>query len=274
MAANPEISKSINAGGIETNYHDEGSGKTVLLLHGSGPGVSAWANWRLVIPVLASRFRVIAPDMVGFGFTERPENVRYDMETWVKHALDFMDALAIEKTFLIGNSFGGALSIALTIRAAERIERLVLMGSVGVEFELTPGLDTTWGYTPSLQNMRELLDLFAHDRNLITDELAELRYQASLRPGVQESYAQMFPAPRQEGIKAMASDPAQISAIQQPTLIIHGREDRIIPPQASHQLFSLIPNSQLHVFGNCGHWTQIEHNRRFNQLVEDFLTES
>lgn len=274
MSANPEIGKSINAGGIETNYHDEGSGETVLLIHGSGPGVSAWANWRPVIPALAGSFRVIAPDMVGFGFTDRPEGVRYEMDTWVKHALDFMDAMQIEKTHLIGNSFGGALSLALTIREPERIERLVLMGSVGVEFELTQGLDTAWGYTPSLENMRNLLDLFAHNRDLVTDELAELRYNASLRPGVQESYAQMFPAPRQNGIRAMASDPAAISAIRHPTLIIHGREDRIIPPQASQQLFSLIPNSQLHMFGNCGHWTQIEHSRRFNQLVQDFLTES
>ena len=68
---NPEIANSINAGGIQTNYHDVGNGKPVLLIHGSGPGVSAWANWRLTIPELAKQYRVIAPDMAGFGFSER-----------------------------------------------------------------------------------------------------------------------------------------------------------------------------------------------------------
>ena len=66
-SANPEIAKSIQTGSFATNYHDQGKGHPVLLLHGSGPGVTAWANWRLVIPVLAERVRVIAPDMVGFG---------------------------------------------------------------------------------------------------------------------------------------------------------------------------------------------------------------
>ena len=89
MNTSPEIGSSINAGGIATNYHDRGTGDPVLLLHGSGPGVSAWANWRLVIPSLAENFRVIAPDIAGFGFTERPDGIRYDMETWLKHALDF-----------------------------------------------------------------------------------------------------------------------------------------------------------------------------------------
>ena len=137
MNTSPEIGSSINAGGITTNYHEQGAGEPVLLLHGSGPGVSAWANWRLVIPRLAENFRVIAPDIAGFGFTERPEGIHYEMETWLKHALDFLDALEIGQAHVIGNSFGGALAVALAIEAPQRVSRLVLMGSVGLEFELT-----------------------------------------------------------------------------------------------------------------------------------------
>ena len=274
MNTSPEIGLSINAGGIATNYHDQGAGDPVLLLHGSGPGVSAWANWRLVIPRLAENFRTIAPDIVGFGFTQRPEGIRYDMETWLKHALDFLDAMGIEKAHVVGNSFGGALSVALAIHAPERVSRLVLMGSVALEFELTEGLDLTWGYTPSIANMRRLLDLFAYNRSLVNDELAQLRYEASMRPGVQESYAAMFPAPRQDGIRKICSQEADVKNIEHETLIIHGRDDLVIPVSCSEDLFRCIKNSQLHIFGNCGHWTQIEHNRRFNQLVTDFLLES
>ena len=274
MNTSPEIGLSINAGGIATNYHDQGTGDPVLLLHGSGPGVSAWANWRLVVPRLAENFRTIAPDIVGFGFTQRPEGIRYDMETWLKHALDFLDAMGIEKAHVVGNSFGGALSVALAIHAPERVSRLVLMGSVALEFDLTEGLDLTWGYTPSIDNMRRLLDLFAYNRSLVNDELAQLRYEASMRPGVQESYAAMFPAPRQDGIKKICSQAADVKNIRHETLIIHGRDDQIIPVSCSEDLFRCIKNSQLHIFGNCGHWTQIEHNRRFNKLVTDFLLES
>ena len=274
MTTSPEIGLSINSGGIATNYHDQGQGDPVLLLHGSGPGVSAWANWRLVIPYLADNFRVIAPDIVGFGFTERPDDIRYDMETWLRHALDFLDAMELEQAHVVGNSFGGSLAVALAVHAPERVSRLVLMGSVGLEFELTEGLDLTWGYTPSLDNMRRLLDLFAYNRELVTDELAQLRYEASLRPGVQESYAAMFPAPRQDGIRKICSSEADVSNIEHETLIVHGRDDRIIPVSCSEQLFKCIKNSQLHIFGNCGHWTQIEHNQRFNKLVTDFLLEA
>ena len=274
MSNSSEIGLSANAGGITTNYHDQGAGDSVLLLHGSGPGVSAWANWRLVIPSLAKNFRVLAPDIVGFGFTERPDGISYDMETWLKHALDFLDAMEIDRAHVIGNSFGGSLAVVLAIQAPERVSRLVLMGSVGLEFELTEGLDLTWGYTPSLDNMRRLLDLFAYNRELVTDELAQLRYEASLRPGVQESYAAMFPAPRQDGIRKICSAEADVKNIKHETLIIHGRDDRIIPVSVSEHLSRCIKNSQLHIFGNCGHWTQIEHNRRFNQLVNDFLLEA
>ena len=274
MNTSPEIGSSINAGGILTNYHDQGKGAPVVLLHGSGPGVSAWANWRLVLPHLAQNFRTIAPDIVGFGFTERPEGISYDMETWLKHALGFLDAMEIDKAHVVGNSFGGALSVALAIHAPERVSRLVLMGSVGVEFELTQGLDFTWGYTPSLDNMRKLLDLFAYNRALVTDELAQLRYEASMRSGVQEAYAAMFPAPRQDGIRKICSQEADVKNIEHETLIIHGRDDLVIPVSCSEDLFRCIRNSQLHIFGNCGHWTQIEHNRRFNQLVTDFLLEA
>lgn len=278
MTQNPEIGRSVATGGFATNLHDVGSGAPVLLIHGSGPGVSAWANWRLLLPVLSETRRVIAPDMRGFGFTERPSDPAdasaYTMAAWVQQAVDVLDALKIEQADLVGNSFGGALALALAIKHPQRVRRLVLMGSVGVPFAITPGLDAVWGYTPSIDHMRALLDIFAFSRALVTDELAQLRYQASIQPGFQEAFAAMFPAPRQSWVDAMASPEAAIRALPHETLVVHGREDQVIPLANSVTLAQWIPQAQLHVFGQCGHWTQIEHAARFASLVENFLAEA
>ena len=270
----PEIGRSISAAGVVTNVHDQGEGQPVLLIHGSGPGVSAWANWRLTIPALAAQRRVIAPDMVGFGFSERPAGIRYGLDTWVAQAIGLLDALKIEQADLIGNSFGGALALALAIRHPTRVRRLVLMGAAGVSFPITPGLDAVWGYQPSIQNMRQLLDIFSFDHTLMSDELAELRYRASIQPGFQEAFSAMFPAPRQNGVEALASREEDIRALQHETLVIHGREDQVLPLSNSLTLAQWISRSQLHVFGRCGHWTQIEHAARFARLVSDFLAEA
>ena len=278
MSPNPEIGQRIRTGAFHSNVHNLGSGFPVLLLHGSGAGVSAWANWRLLLPVLARTRRVIAPDLLGFGYTDRPadptDNAHYRMEHWVQQAVDLLDTLGIAQADLVGNSFGGALALALAIKHPQRVRRLVLMGSVGVPFELTPGLDAAWGYTPSLANMRALLDIFAFDRSRVTDELAQLRYQASIQSGFQESFAAMFPAPRQRWVEAMQSPEAAIRALPHETLVVHGREDAVIPLSNSLLLSQWITRAQLHVFGQCGHWTQIEHAARFAQLVENFLSEA
>jgi len=272
---NPEKGLRISANGIDTNYHDQGphKGTPVLLIHGSGPGVTAWANWRFSIPELSQERRVLAPDIVGFGYTDRPAGIVYDLDTWLRHVVDFLGSLDLEQIDIVGNSFGGALAIALAIRHPEKVRKLVLMGAVGVNFELTHGLDAVWGYTPSLDNMRDVLNSFAYDHSLISEELVALRYNASIRPGYQEAFEQMFPAPRQRWVDALASQESAISNLDNQTLIIHGREDNIIPSNTSTTLFRLIERSQLHLFGQCGHWVQIEHAKRFNRLVNDFLNE-
>lgn len=270
---NPAVGRRVTASGIATNYLDagEGSGTPVVLLHGSGPGVSGFANWRLTIPALAEERRVLAPDLVGFGYTERPSGHQYAMDTWIAQVKDFVDTLGLERYSLVGNSFGGALALRMATEHHDRIDRLVLMGSVGVPFEITEGLDEVWGYEPSVVAMRRVLDYFAYNRALIDDDLAAARYEASVQPGFHESYAAMFPAPRQRWIDAMITDDDAIRAITCPTLIVHGREDQVIPQSTSNRLVELIPDARLHIFGRCGHWTQIEHAAEFNALVASFL---
>ncbi len=268
----PEVGKSVVANGISTNYLEAGAGEPVVLIHGSGPGVTAYANWRLTIPPLSGRFHCYAPDMAGFGFTQRPAGITYDLQTWVDQLLGFLDALGLGRVSLVGNSFGGAVALRFAANHPGRVNRLVLMGSVGVPFEITDALDAVWGYQPSLDAMRRMLDHFAYSRELVTDELAQVRYEASVRPGFQESFAAMFPAPRQRWVDALTTPDEQIAALPHPTLIVHGRDDRVIPPATSLRLHQLIDDSELHLFGRCGHWTQIERSASFAALLGEFLS--
>jgi 2-hydroxy-6-oxo-octa-2,4-dienoate hydrolase len=267
----PEIGSYVDAGGIKTNYLEAGSGPPVVLVHGSGPGVTAYANWRLTIPGLAPHFRVLAPDMAGFGFSDKPGGTA-SMAAWIDQLIGFLDALGIERASLVGNSFGGGIGIRLAVDHPGRIDRMVLMGAVGISFPITHGLDYVWGYQPSIENMRRTLDYFAYSRELVNDELAEVRYRAALAPGVQEAFSALFPPPRQRWVEAMATAEEQIRAIPHETLIVHGREDRVIPLDNAYRLLGLIERSELHVFGRCGHWSQIEWADDFNALLVRFLS--
>jgi pimeloyl-ACP methyl ester carboxylesterase len=271
----PEIGSVADANGIKTNYLEAGDGPPVLLIHGSGPGVTSYANWRLVIPELAKDFHVIAPDMAGFGFSERPEGIEYGLRTWADQVTGLMETLGLERASMIGNSFGGAIALRVAAEHPELVDKLVLMGSMGVPFPLTEGLDRVWGYEPSFENMRRVLDVFAYSRELVNDELAEVRYRGSIQPGFQESFAAMFPADesgsRQRWVEAMSTPEEQLRALPHRTLILHGREDKVIPVQNSYVLEGLIDRADLAVFSHCGHWSMIERTADFNRLVRDFL---
>lgn len=271
MNSVPDVGLNALVAGLRTNYHDVGSGPPVLLLHGSGPGVSAWANWRTVMPALAEDYRLLAPDIPGFGYTETPTRA-YDAPRWTAHLEAFLDALDVSEVSVIGNSFGGALALRLAARAPGRVRRLVLMGSAGTRFPLTAGLDAVWGYEPSLAAMDHLMDVFVHDRSILPADLAERRYEASTRAGVQQAYSAMFPAPRQKCLDALALDDETLSKIESPTLLVHGANDQVIPIEASLNLLSRLPDAQLHMFGNCGHWVQIEKGPAFCDVLLRFLS--
>jgi 2-hydroxymuconate-semialdehyde hydrolase len=267
----PEIASKVNVAGTETNYHDQGSGHPVLLIHGSGAGVTAWANWRGLIPVLASSYRVLAPDIVGFGYTDPAKDGDYGLAMWTAHLIGFLDALEVPRVSVIGNSLGGALALRLAIDHPERIHKIVTMGSAGLSFPITDGLEKVWGYQPSLEAMRQLLDVFLYDSLIVPGDLAELRYRATLRPGSQETFASMFPAPRQQQLEKLAISEDALRGIGHQTLLVHGREDQVVPVTCSERLNKLIPNSDLHIFGKCGHWSQIERAADFAELVQNFF---
>ena len=244
----------------------------MILLHGAGPGVSAWTNWRRVIPALADAHHVFAPDMAGFGFTERKPDVAYDIKHWVKHLLGFMDALGIEKPSLIGNSFGGSLALAAAARFSDRFDKLILMGTPCDKFNMTPGLRAGWDYTPSPENMRSTMTNFPYDPAFITDELVAERYQTSLIPGAQEGLRKLLAKPNEDGETPLSGMPeAVVANIPNPILVLHGREDRVIPPELGLRIARAAPNADLHLFGRCGHWVQAERFDDFIALSRRFL---
>lgn len=263
---------TIEVAGIATNFHEAGSGDPVLLLHGSGPGVSAWANWQHTIPVLAERHRVLAPDLVGFGYTERPTDIRYSAQTWIDHVWGFLDAMKIERTSIVGNSLGGFLALATAIKRPELLNRMVLLGTPSPGMTPSEGLAALRTYEPSLKGMEELLiKYFAVDPTIITPELVQLRHEASIAPGAFETYRKMEINPK-TGASELGIEEGDYARIATPTLIVHGREDRVIPVEAGINLMNTLPNADLHVFSRCGHWTQVERASEFSAVVDRFLS--
>ncbi len=263
--------RTIDAGGIETSYLEAGAGETVVMLHGSGPGVSATANWQHNIGTLSQRFRVLAPDIVGFGATQRPDDVVYSLRTWTDQIWAFLDAHGIEKTAIVGNSLGGRIALQMATDCPDRITKMVLMGAPGVGMTLTDGLAALRAYEPSHDAMRDLLrNYFAVDPTMITDELVAIRFESSIADGAYEAYRAMFLDPRHAGSELRISED-EVRAIATPTLLVHGREDKVVPVQVSVTMLGLLPNADLHVFSSCGHWTQIERADEFSALVSDYL---
>jgi 2-hydroxymuconate-semialdehyde hydrolase/2-hydroxy-6-oxo-octa-2,4-dienoate hydrolase len=266
------VPQTIDAAGIATRYLEAGSGEPVVMLHGSGPGVSALANWQHNIPALSQRFRVLAPDIVGFGATERPADIVYSLRTWTDHVWAFLDAHDIQQTAIVGNSLGGRIALQMATDRPDRITKMVLMGAPGVGMTLTDGLVALRGYQPSHEAMRDLLrNYFAVDPAMITDELVAIRYEASIADGAYEAYRTMFFDPRHAGSELGITED-EVRSIATPTLLVHGREDRVVPLQVSVTMLGLLPNADLHVFSECGHWTQIERADEFSALVTDYLS--
>lgn len=269
MTAATIVSARVDAAGTDTFYLEAGTGDPVVLLHGSGPGVSGWANWQHTIPGLAERFRVLAPDVVGYGATVPPDGVRYSLGTWTDHVVAFLDALGLERVALVGNSLGGRLSLELADRHPDRVSRMVLMGSPGVGMYVTEGLTALRAYEPSEENMRRLLlDWFAVDPSIITDELVRIRYEASVETW--DAYHAMYFDPGHAG-NDLGITEEQVRRTRTPTLLVHGREDKVVPPAVSWTMVNLLPDADLHVFARCGHWTQIERADEFTALVAGFL---
>jgi 2-hydroxymuconate-semialdehyde hydrolase len=285
MAENVE--SRIRTGRYETflNRAGEGNEEAILFLHGSGPGVVSWSNWQFALPVLGERYDCLSPDLVGFGRTQHPEPGEYPdgmaewMDLWVEQNLALLDALGIERAHLVGNSMGGAIALHLVDRHPERFGRMAMMGPIGPPHRITDQIDDIWGFyeDPTPEHMVQVINYFAYDpQATVGDDLrkiAEMRLEAAMQPEVRRSFEAMFPPPRQQHIDGVALPKGAYEKMERPALLIHGRDDGIVPLETSLYLLERLPQVQLHVFGQCSHWTMIEYKDAFNRLLLDFFGE-
>lgn len=256
-------------GGERIRYHDEGRGFPIVFVHGSAVGVSAAANWWLNIPVLQRQFRCLALDLIGFGETQpRPDEV-WGLDSWVAQLARFVDALKLERFALVGNSLGGRIALELTLAKPARVAGLITMGTVGISPPKPPAprpADASW----TAADVRASMLRMVHDPRVVSDGLIESRHALVSAPGGAEKFHRAMVA-RNGSVDAKKLTPESLQAMQTPTLIIHGREDKIIPLSSSVELASLIPNADLVSFAGCGHWAQVERLDDFNALAQQFV---
>ncbi|MUM18854.1 alpha/beta fold hydrolase [Mycobacterium sp. CBMA271] len=268
------IEKTIQHDEYSTKYLQSGVGPTIVLLHGSGPGVSGRANWAATMTSkLAQHFTLIAPDIVGYGGTQQQPSIDFTHANRVEHVASFLDALDLAPARLVGNSMGGGIALGIAAHYPELVEQMVLMGSAGVTFPVSREVDQLYGYTPSEENMRGIFELMAYDKSHVTPELVKARYEATLAPGVAEQWSNLFPAPRQRHIDDASLPFTTLEKIATPTLLIHGVADRVVPVTAtSLKLVEVLPNADLVVLGRCGHWAQVERAEAFRSEVARFFS--
>ncbi|MEA5154926.1 alpha/beta hydrolase [Raineyella sp.] len=261
------------SGRIHLNVAGPADGEPLILLHGSGPGATGWTNFSNNIPFFAEKYHVIAADMPGWG---ESDPVTWQERNHPKAVADLMDALGLEKATLIGNSMGGGTTIRFGYEHPERVNRLITMGSSSGSTTLSgPGGLSEGikilqrGYRePSFAVMKELVNVMTFDNSFATDELIQGR--ADMVTAQPEHNRNFLDAIGKRAVVEL--DQAKVRTIQAPTLLFHGRDDRVVHFEHSLRLVSLVPNSRLVLINRCGHWLQIEHAAEFNRLVDEFIT--
>jgi len=272
-----DTSRTVKTKDWQFHYQEAGQGHPVILLHGSGPGATGWSNFAGNIEALAQRFHVYAVDMPGWGQSDAATVEQLDH---VEAAIQFMDALGIGRAAFVGNSMGGQTSLRLATEYPDRMTHLITMGPpvgrmptlFGAGDGPSEGLKTLiQAYQdPSPENMRRLVEIMVYDKaRFATPALCKARSDAALaRPEHLYNYVTGMPkgAPLPKWVK-----PELLSGIKVPTLLIHGRDDRVVSFETSLFLLANIPNSRLVLLNRCGHWAMIEHPDEFNRVVGDFI---
>jgi 4,5:9,10-diseco-3-hydroxy-5,9,17-trioxoandrosta-1(10),2-diene-4-oate hydrolase len=250
------------------------------MLHGGGPGASGMSNFKQNLPAFAEHFRTLVIDQPGYGKSDKPE-VQGNYFTFAAGALTgLLDELGIDKIHLVGNSLGGGTAVRFALSHPERAGRLVLMGPGGLSLNVfapdpTEGVKRLAEFAappgPSREKMAAFLRTLVFDQRLVTDELIDERFAAACDPESLKAMASMGasffdPASYEEGLLWR-----EAHRLRQRVLLIWGREDRVNPLDGALVALKLIRRAQLHVFGGCGHWAQLEKFDEFNKLAIGFL---
>ncbi len=264
-------SRFVDAGGIRTHYLEAGdpAAQPVVLMHGGGAGADATGNWHHTIPHLARTHRVIAPDMVGFGRTAKPESFAYSQAARNRHLIDFFAALRLDRAALVGNSMGGATALGLAMARPELVDRLVLMGSAGLNSEITEALQPIvyYDYTPA--GMQKLIAALTGKRFAVSTELVQRRYELSIDSDTRRAYTATMAWIREQGGLFYAED--DIRRVSAPTLVVNGKDDLVVPMRNAYRFLELLPNSWGYFIPHCGHWAMLEAPADFVAATSSFL---
>jgi 2-hydroxy-6-oxonona-2,4-dienedioate hydrolase len=262
----------VDVGGLRTFYVRAGSGPAVVLVRGGAPGACALVNYGPVIQPLADRgFAVYAYDQPGFGLTDNPDD--HSQEYKVAHARAFLDALGLERYHVVGNSMGVYVAARLALEDP-RVAKLVVVAGGSLARNDSPeaaaqsrqhGQDLA-AYTPTIENMRKMLSGTIHRQEVVTEELAQLRYEMSTGKNFEAQQARRnAPAPRP------IRD--EVANLKTPTLVIWGLNDRGNAIERAYRAFEAIPGAELHTFHDCAHWPMWDQQERFTTVVSGFLAD-
>ncbi|WP_328353298.1 alpha/beta fold hydrolase [Mycobacterium sp. NBC_00419] len=259
---------------------EKGSGPAVVMLHGGGPGASGVSNYGRNIDALAQSYRVIVPDMPGYGRSDKHVDHSDPFGFLADAIRGLLDELSIDTAHLVGNSYGGAAALRLALDTPHRVGKLVLMGPGGIGTTRglpTDGLKSLLSYYGGDGPSREKLAAFirtylVYDGAAVPDELIDLRYQASLDPEVVANP----PLQRPSGLRTLwrmdLTRDRRLKHLPNPTLILWGRDDKVNRPAGGPLLSKLMPNAELVMTSHTGHWMQWERAELFNEMVTEFLS--
>ncbi|MDP9083156.1 MAG: alpha/beta fold hydrolase [Pseudomonadota bacterium] len=270
-------SRFARVGTLRIHYHEAGAGLPLVLIHGGGPGATGWSNWNRNVAVLAERFRIIIPDLPGFGQSdEKPRGSPFP-GWWAGTIVALLDALGIGKAHFIGNSLGGSVTLKVALEAPERVDRMILMGSGGSFAPLTPfptaGIVTLRTFYqppgPSLERLKGFIGQLVYDPSKVSDELIGERFQVAMTPSIVAN-----PPMQHNPGDAPPNDiwrDVRLTKLPHKTLMIWGREDKVMPLDMAFPLLRQIPDARLYVIPKCGHWAQWEHADEFNATALQFF---
>jgi pimeloyl-ACP methyl ester carboxylesterase len=269
----------INVGTFRTRYWKAGNaGSTIVLLAGIGCTV---LEWQKNMAALASRHRVYAFDMLGHGLTDKPQRDCYGIAELGRFTIDFLSALGEESVHLVGNSLGGRIALECTRIAPARVRSMVLVAPAGVgrqtalnmRLAAVPILGEVIT-RPSRMGTRMLWQLAFHDPSFLTRDFVGTRYALASEPGAQQAVLRTlrglvsFGGFRRGPIAVLQ---AAMPTMKQPTLIIWGRQDKLVPADHARILEGKLQRASTILFDNCGHFPQVEQPQRFNAAILDFL---
>lgn len=269
----------IKEGGLDLNihYNDIGSGEhTVVMLHGSGPGASGWANFhRNVEPFVQAGYRVILMDCPGWSKSDPIVSTGSRSDLNASALKGLLDVLNIDKAHLVGNSMGGHSAVAFALANPKRVGKLILMGggTGGVSSFVpmaTEGIKLIGALyrDPTIENLKRMMSVFVYDTSALTEDLFQARLNNMLS---RRDHLENFVQSAEANPKQFPDVGYRLGEIAAPSLVIWGRDDRFVPLDTGLRLLAGMQNARLHVFSRCGHWAQWEHAEAFNRLVLDFL---